>query len=251
MATFEDHFSPRAVEYARHRPLYPPELFAWLASVAPDHRLVWDCGTGNGQAAFSLAAYFDRVVATDASEEQLRLAVPHERIDYRLARAEDVRLEPDRADLVTVAAAIHWFDFEAFYDAVRRSTVPGGVLAAWTYHMPAIEPALDAVLDRYAFQTLAAYWPERFRYVNDHYTSLPFPFPEIPHPRFEMRADWDFARFAGFIASWSGALRYRQDTGRDPVDAIQPELARAWGDPTRVATIRWPLHLRVGRVASD
>jgi hypothetical protein len=248
MAAFEDHFSRRAAEYARHRPLYPPELFAWLASVAPARRLAWDCGTGIGLAALGLVAHFERVVATDASEEQLGLAVPHERIEYRAGRAEDVRLDPGSVDLVTVAAAIHWFEFDAFYDAVRRVAAADAVIAAWTYHLSVIDPALDAVLERYAFDTLAAHWPERFRYVDQHYGTLPFPFYALPHPPFEMRAEWDLERLAGFIASWSGAMRYRQATGRNPVDAIRPALARAWGDPARVRTIRWPLYLRAGRV---
>ena len=32
--TFKDLFSPQAAYYARFRPDYPPELYAWLAAQA-------------------------------------------------------------------------------------------------------------------------------------------------------------------------------------------------------------------------
>src|SRR5437762_742522 len=51
---FKDHFSRQAADYAKFRPRYPKELFRWLASVAPETKLAWDCATGNGQAAVAL-----------------------------------------------------------------------------------------------------------------------------------------------------------------------------------------------------
>ena len=47
-----------AREYANFRPGYPPELFAWLARVAPARNAVWDCGCGSGQASTALAEPF-------------------------------------------------------------------------------------------------------------------------------------------------------------------------------------------------
>ena len=48
-AAFKDLFSLQAADYARFRPIYPPELYAWLAAKAPARRLAIDVGTGNGQ----------------------------------------------------------------------------------------------------------------------------------------------------------------------------------------------------------
>jgi methylase of polypeptide subunit release factors len=83
----ENFFSPIAKDYARFRPRYPEALFAYLASIAPARRLAWDCATGSGQAAASLVDHFDRVIATDISEELLAEARAHERITYRKADA--------------------------------------------------------------------------------------------------------------------------------------------------------------------
>ena len=112
---FPDHFSEVAGAYAEFRPRYPDALFDWLAEVAPRRELAWDCATGNGQAAVALARVFDRVVATDASAEQVDAARPHPRVEYRVAPAEESGLASDSADAVTVAQAVHWFDRPAFY----------------------------------------------------------------------------------------------------------------------------------------
>jgi SAM-dependent methyltransferase len=248
MTEFEDHFSPQADDYARYRPQYPGELFTYLASLAPGRGLAWDCGTGNGQAARELVQHFSRVVATDASSEQLAHALPHERIEYRAERAEDVSLAPGSVDLVTAAIAVHWFDLPQFYAAVQRVLAPRGVLAVWTYHLPLIDPAIDPIVARYYYDVLAGYWPERIAYVEQRYRSLPFPFDELIPPGFEMQADWALERLGGFLASWSATQRYQAESGQHPLDLVWPELSQAWGAPHQQRRVRWPLYLRIGRV---
>ena len=243
-----DIFGKHAREYARYRPLYPAELFAFLASVSPRRWLAWDCGTGNGQAARALADHFDRVVATDASLDQLARASRHERIEYRAELAEDSRLEAGSVDLVTVATAVHWFELEKFYGAVRRVAAPEGVLAVWTYHMAECDPAVDRAVSRYYWEVLAGYWPSGFRHVEARYETLPFPFESIPAPAFEMRTEWDLEQFLGFLGSWSATQASLRDHGVNPLDAIRAELARAWGDSDRRRTVRWPIHLKLGRI---
>src|SRR5512144_1205793 len=120
MNGFSDHFSKTAAAYASFRPDYPPALVAWVASVAPARERAWDCATGNGQAARLLAAHFREVVATDASEAQLREATPHPNVTYAVARAEQSGLPDASCDLVTVAQALHWFELPRFYAEAKR-----------------------------------------------------------------------------------------------------------------------------------
>ncbi|NUM61745.1 MAG: SAM-dependent methyltransferase, partial [Ignavibacteriaceae bacterium] len=87
---FEDHFSELAETYSRYRPSYPKKLFEYLASICKQHQLAWDCGTGNGQAAISLADYFDKIIATDASKEQLEQSSKHPKIIFKNEPAEKV-----------------------------------------------------------------------------------------------------------------------------------------------------------------
>lgn len=246
---FEDHFSKNAAAYAKYRPCYPAELFVFLAEQSPARRLCWDCASGNGQAAQGLVDYFERVIATDASAEQIARAEPHERITYRVEPAEETSLAAGSVDLATAAVAVHWFDFDRFYNEVRRVLKPGGVLAVWTYHRPVINPAMDDLIVRFEMDVLGKYWPERIHYLREHYQTLPFPFEEIPARNFDMNATWTLDQLLGFLNSWSAVRRYQGDRGEHPFAPIWEDLHSAWGDPDTQQTICWPLYMRLGRVS--
>jgi len=103
---FKDYFSAQSEAYGEWRPTYPDDLIAYLASLAPGQDLAWDYATGTCQAARSLAAYFDRVVATDASERQIASAPPHQRIDYRVEPAEASEIGSGSLELIAVVQAL-------------------------------------------------------------------------------------------------------------------------------------------------
>ena len=244
---FEDHFSAQSGQYAQYRPRYPDTLYAYLASIVPSHSLVWDCGTGNGQAAVGLAQYFDRVYATDASAEQIARAYPHEKVEYHVEQAEQISLESGSVDLVTVAQAVHWFDFDKFYAEVRRVLKPNGVIAVWTYGLPEISPNIDKALAVYYSEILSGFWPERIRYIEENYRTLPFPFEEIKPPSFEMEARWTLGQLAGFLDSWSATQNYRKQKGKHPLEGIWNELLEDWKEEDEKRLIRWQLYFRIGK----
>jgi SAM-dependent methyltransferase len=249
--TFEDHFSVQSRQYAEARPSYPDELYAYLASLAPAHSLAWDCGTGNGQAAVGLAKHFGKVYATDASAEQIAHAYPHENVEYRVEPAEHVSLEDSSVDLITVAVAIHWFNFDEFYREARRVLKPSGILAAWTYNSVEISPEIDPLIWHYYGDIVGEYWPERIRYLEERYETLPFPFEDINPPAFAMETQWNLLQLAGFLNSWSATQRYKDQRGQHPLELIWPQLLAAWGDEKRARPIRWPLYFRIGRNRSS
>lgn len=244
--SFKDHFSGHADAYARFRPRYPEALFAWLAWLAPARRLAWDCGTGNGQAAVALAAHFERVVASDASSEQLAHAIPHGRVLYRVAPAEAPPPEARGADLVTVAQALHWFDLERFYPAVQRVLAPDGVLAAWGYGLMQVSPAVDAVVADYYHNVVGRYWPPDRAHIENRYLTLPFRFPEIVAPDFSMTAEWTLDTLLGYLDTWSATRRYLAAHAQHPLEQVAAALRHAWGEAEQ-RTVTWPLFLRVGR----
>ena len=244
---FEDHFSKHSEQYSQHRPQYPDEVYTYLASIVPGHSLAWDCGTGNGQAAIGLAKYFDKVHATDASAEQISRSIAHPKVDYRVEPAEQVSLSDSSTDLVTVAVAIHWFNFDEFYREVKRVLRPTGILAAWTYSLTEISPEIDELIQQLSNEILSDFWPERIRYVEKGYQSLPFPFEEITPPSFVMEVNWDLHQFVGYLDSWSATQRYRAQMGGHPLEPIWDKLVSAWGDENEARLIRWPLQFRIGR----
>lgn len=249
--SFKDHFSGHAGSYASFRPGYSEPIFDFVASLPRRRELAWDCATGNGQAALGLAERFARVIATDASEQQIALATPHPRVEYQRALAEDSGLPNGSVDLVAVAAAVHWFDFDRFYTEAERVLAPGGALAVWTYDLVQITPEMDILIVRLAREIVGAWWPPERRWVDEEYRTLPFPFAEVAVPPLWMEARWDLQHFLQYLGTWSAVNRYLQATGRDPREIIRRQLEDAWGDPGQPRTVRWPIMMRAGYPAGQ
>jgi SAM-dependent methyltransferase len=244
-----DHFSTQAEEYARYRPRYPAELFEYLASTTTQRHLAWDCATGSGQVAVPLAAYFDRVVATDISAAQIEHAELHERVEYRVAPAEASGLGPATVNLVTVSQALHWLDLDSFYKEIERVLAPRGVLAVSSYGSASIDdPELSAIFAHFELNTLGAYWPPRRALVGEKLRELPFPFPELAVPPFRLEVQWTLAELVGYARSWSATARYMARHGHDPTAALEASLRESWGEPDQRRLVRWPFVVRVGRI---
>src|SRR3954451_7497379 len=111
----KDYFSSQSDNYAKYRPTYPAALYAYLYSLVPENKLAWDCGTGNGQVARVLADHFEKIFATDISQSQLDHAPRVAKVQYSVQSAERTNFPASQFDLIVVAQAIHWFDFERFY----------------------------------------------------------------------------------------------------------------------------------------
>ena len=246
--SFKDHFSDAPAEYARARPTYPVELFERLRALSPDAATVWDCATGNGQAAVELADRFPRVIANDASAEQLAHAARRPNIDYRVAPAEASGLEHASVDLVTVAQALHWFDHDAFWSEVASVARPDALLAAWCYGLHEIEPAIDRAVRRHYDHVVGAYWTPERAHIDAAYATIDCPFVELDAPRLAMERDWTREDVLAYIATWSATKRCTRETGEDPTPALADELSRLW-ESGNTKRVRWPLTLRLWRVA--
>jgi SAM-dependent methyltransferase len=244
---YADHFSRLAPAYASSRPHYPDDLFTYLAALAPNRELAWDCAAGSGQASIPLAGRFNRVVASDISAAMLDQAPRHPRVEYRVAPAEASGLADATVDLVTVAQALHWLDTTPFYAEAERVLVRGGVLAVWTYGAQGLDdPDLDGVLHRFYTEVVGPYWPPERCHVESGYRTLPFPFTELEAPVLTMVEHWSLPQLLGYVRTWSATQRFRETRGHDPVDQLEQNLVPYWGIPSLSRRIRWPLTLRVG-----
>ena len=244
----KDNFSNHAAAYAAFRPVYPVELYDFLFSLVPERSKAWDCGTGNGQVAGVLSDHFKQVEATDISQKQLDYAIGKSNINYQLAPAGQVNIDPATVDLVTVAQALHWFDFDAFYKEIYRVAKPGSVIAAWCYSLLTVNEKVDQVIQHFYADTLGdQYWDSERRLVDDHYQTIPFPFEEISAPEFSIRVSWTFEHLVGYLNSWSAVQHYIRDNKENPVDLITQELRDGWGE-TDTLEVVFPLYLRVGKV---
>jgi SAM-dependent methyltransferase len=248
MTSWKDHFSGHAADYSAFRPGYPQSLIDYLATVAPATGTVLDCGCGGGQLSVPLASRFERVIATDASAQQIAHAEAHPQVEYRTAPAEASGLPDASVDLVTVAQAAHWLDLPAFYGEVRRVAKSGGVVALITYGIHKVTPEIDAVVARFYADTIGPYWPPERRLVEEGYRSLPFPFAEFAAPGLAIEEHWDLEQLLGYINTWSAVQKATQALGSSPMPSLADAVAPFWGEPSSARTVIWPLTVRAGRV---
>jgi ubiquinone/menaquinone biosynthesis C-methylase UbiE len=245
---FKDYFSKQASEYTRYRPHYPAALFKYLAELTTDHQLAWDCATGSGQAALGLANYFEKIIATDASDKQIAHASAHEKVTYIVAAAEMTEIVSASVDLIVVAQALHWFNLDKFYAEVRRVSKAKGVLAVWSYSLLRITPAIDRLVDKFYTEVVGPFWPIERKFVDDKYQSIRFPFEEYSTPSFYMEVRWNLNHLTGYLKTWSAVQRFKEEQKTDPVEVFAQDLVREWGRPEEEKRIRWPINMRVGRI---
>lgn len=243
MTEFKDHFSKQAQAYRLFRPRYPEALIDFISEAAPGHSLAWDCGTGNGQVAISLASRFKKVWATDASSEQVAVAPSHPNVSFLVEKAENSSLWPESVDAVTAAMAVHWFDQVHFIREVCRVLKCRGILAIWSYGDPRVEKGIDDAIARFERDALAQFWPEETSNRQLATTLTEGRFVQLQAPRFSIKCDWDCKRFASYVSTWSAYSRALQNGNQDAVHEGLENLAKAWGPSSR--SIEWPLTLQL------
>jgi ubiquinone/menaquinone biosynthesis C-methylase UbiE len=259
----KDLFSKQSKLYASSRPTYPRAIFEFIIGLVDERNLAWDCATGNGQAAVVLADYFKQIVASDISTKQLENAQRKSSINYQIFPAEKTPLKDNSVDLITVAQALHWFDFDRFYNEVKRvlkkrdedsgsKKKSVGVIAAWAYGLHTISPEIDKVTHHLYEDILGdKYWPKERRYVESRYETIPFPFEQIPAPQFQIQLSWNMSELMNYFYSWSSVQNFIEKNNYDPVSKIRGNLEYAWGGKERIHQKRgvvWPLYIKVGKV---
>ena len=128
-------------------------------------------------------------------------------------------------------------------------TRPGGVLAAFTYHLAIVSPPFAGPFGRLYWDVLKPHFSAATRLVDERYATLALPGEPIAAPELEVGAEWTLDDALAFVRSWSGSAAYLAATGRDPAELVRDELARIWGDePERRVRVRWPLFLRLQRI---
>lgn len=241
-------YSSYALKYVQSRPGYPEELFVYLTSLVNHRDVAWDCATGNGQAALSLTKFFKKVIATDISSDQIKQAIRHNQIEYKVCRAEESGLDNNSVDLITVASAIHWFDLDKYYDEVQRVLKDSGIIAAWTYHVGYVDPPFDNLFLHFYTDILSPYFGTRAKLVDEKYSKINLPGKHIDVADFFVRAKWKLFNMLNFIESWSGTQQYIKENEKNPVDLISDELKKIWGDPEKIHKVRWPLFIKISRL---
>ncbi len=243
----KDNFSSYAELYKKFRPTYPQELYDYLLSFITVKRSAWDCGTGNGQVAQELSKYFKEVYATDISPKQIEMAAIRKNIFYKVEGAEKTSFENNFFDIIMVAQAIHWFNFDEFYKEVKRTLKTDGILAIVGYGLIKANDELNKIINKFYHEIIGSYWDKERKYVDENYKTIPFPFKEMKTPSFVNTFNWTFEQLIGYINTWSAVQHFIKLNNSNPVEIIYDELKNVWkNDP--VKNISFPVLLRVGKL---
>ncbi|KAK9111504.1 hypothetical protein Scep_019023 [Stephania cephalantha] len=138
-------FDKQAEVYLSARPKYPSEWFSLLSNLTPHHSLAWDVPGTLARATTKLllvAEFYDQVIATDVSEPQISLSMPHPRVKYihtPPSMSDDELIAmfggEGMVDLVTVATACSAL--------VRPPTLLLRIIRSWSAMSTAKEQAVD------------------------------------------------------------------------------------------------------------
>ncbi|PAU95558.1 SAM-dependent methyltransferase [Aliifodinibius salipaludis] len=247
MSKSEKRFSKQADLYAKFRPDYPDKMYEFIFKHLNQQRIAWDCATGSGQVAGYLSNHFDQVFANDISKEQLSYAPEKANITYLNTPAEHSGLPDDTFDLITIAQAIHWLNFDQFYNEVRRTAAQNGLLAVIGYGMVRISERVNPIIDEMYETAFSKYFNENRRYLDNRYQNIPFPFDEIPTPSFEKHYTWSLDQLEGYFNSWSAIQRIKAEEGYNPADETINELEKALSNPKKFEAT-FPIFMRLGKI---
>jgi len=249
MKKFIDNFSIQSNTYKKYRPEYPTELYQVILANTKGRSQCWDSGTGNGQVAKELAKHFEKVYATDPSENQLIHAEKKQNIEYLVTRSEKTEFKENQFDLITVAQAIHWFDFKAFNTEVRRVGKNGGSLCVWGYGLLKVDKEIDKVIEEFYQYTVGPYWNEERKHIDYRYETIDFDFEESESPQnLKIAVGWNLENLLGFLNSWSSVQHYKNaNNGSNPVATIKEELSKIWRKD-EVKQVEFPVFMKIGLV---
>lgn len=132
----DDLFRGAAENYARYRVPYPKVLLEDLLqrSAAGSEGMLVDLACGTGQIAIPLAPHFRQVLAIDQEVEMLDVARREAasagigNIDWHAGCAEDVCIEDESCELISIGNAFHRLDRFAVAENCRRWLHSGGCL---------------------------------------------------------------------------------------------------------------------------
>ena len=240
-------FNDKADLYESSRPTYPKEIYTFLAAQCPSRTLVWDSACGNGQAAIGLAEEFDKVYATDVSEEQIANAKKHPKITYVVAPSEKTDLQNESCDLVCVAQALHWLNYELFWPEVNRVLKPNGVFAAIGYNWPSINKEIDQAILTSFMKVIEPYWAPQNKLLWNHYRDIEFPFNKIASPDFHMQLQWNFNELFNFLHTFSATRRCIDGIGTDFFKHAYEHLAKIWGNLEERKAVHFGVVFYAGR----
>ncbi|AOA64344.1 Trans-aconitate 3-methyltransferase [Komagataella phaffii CBS 7435] len=227
--------------YDRFRPVYPDELYQQLVDYHVGAKgLCVDVGCGSGQATFTLKKYFDKVIGSDISENQLAVARKRQPagIEFRLGTGEDFSWLTETPDVITAAECLHWVDPQKFVANVANSLRDHGTLSYWLYTEPIFQnERANQVYNKFTYGSdyLGPYWDPGRTHFRNHLKELNHIlldselFDEVKISNFKqeegvkngdilyLEKEMTISDFINFVSSWPSVFSWKQQRGKEGI----------------------------------
>jgi hypothetical protein len=96
---------------------------------------------------------------------------------------------------------------------------------------------------------IGPFWPPERKFVDSGYADLAFPYPEIGYPAIDIKRNWDWQAFVGYLSTWS-AMRNVEQAGRmEIVDGFLLEFQKLWAG--KIRPVQWRIRMRLARIVPD
>lgn len=213
-----------------------------------------------------MAKIYKNVIATDTSPKQLKFAEKAPNVTYQctpstmsMDELQTLIGSESSFDLIAIAQAMHWFHLPTFYQQVKwLLKKPNGVIAAWCYTTPQVNPAVDSVFQRFYTVDTGPFWDPARKLVDQKYETIDFPFEAVDGVentgpfRFDTEKVMDFEGYLTYLRSWS-AYQAAKEKGLELLgDDVVEGFNKAWDeDGVSSKTVTFPVYLRIGKVGSS
>jgi hypothetical protein len=116
------------------------------------------------------------------------------------------------------------------------------------YGLISIEPTLDNLIHKLYSEILGTYWDKERHFIDEEYSTIPFPFKEINAPSFAIKLAWSFEHFIGYFNTWSALQHYIKKNNETPLSSeFISECKLAWGND-EMRNVKFPIYLKIGKI---
>lgn len=225
-------------QYTKVRPTYPAgaydEIAADLRAVPAD--LAVDIACGSGQSIDGLNRIAKKIIGMDTGPNLLADARKrHPDVTYVQGSGEAPGLEPEIADLVTIATAFYWIDRAKVVENVSSLLKPHGLFAVYKYDFPWLIDPRNSVVERHLAEKWDRHRSHRLRNF-DHDTldliAASRRFDKVRQLTIENRLRMSVPQYVDFMASTSYVSKFiTEEVGNDSyLQGFTEELRRAGGE---------------------
>ncbi|XP_078000544.1 putative methyltransferase DDB_G0268948 [Glandiceps talaboti] len=222
-------------DYALYCPSYPDGLVEKILAFCRINNkrgcMALDVACGTGSSTRILSNYFDEVIGCDISESQINEAKKVEtatNIVYRAVPADELSVDSDSVDLVTMAGAIHLLpDRQKFFSEVDRVLKPGGCLALYQYKASVLScgdksKELSDLLDYYLYEKFVEYQLPCVLTAQNEYRDIVLPYNDEERD-YTLSIVYN-TTVSDFIRLWKTSSGYKSYVDNNPDTRISEEI---------------------------